>query len=130
MYNFPKNLYTDVRIETINRTNIIYENGNLKENKLSEEKGAFIRVYDGIRWYYSSTTNIENIQEEINELSKLANPNEDIYVDPVVSRLEVNKGEDLSYVKNNILNVKNSDKINLVETYLPLLEEFEEVVDS
>lgn len=130
MYNFPKNLYTDVRIETINRTNIIYENGNLKENKLSEEKGAFIRVYDGIRWYYSSTTNIENIQEEINELSKLANPNEDIYVNPVVSRFEINKGEDLSYVKNNILNVKNSDKINLVESYLPLLEEFEEVVDS
>ena len=130
MYNFPKNLYTDVRIETINRTNIIYKNGNLKENKLSEEKGAFIRVYDGIRWYYSSTTNIENIQEEINELSKLANPNEDIYVNPVVSRFEVNKGEDLSYVKNNILNVKNSDKINLVESYLPLLEEFEEVVDS
>lgn len=130
MYSFPRDLYTDIRIETINKTNIKYENGKLKENKLREEKGAFIRIYDGERWYYSSTVDIDKIQEEINELARLAKPNKDIDLNPVVKRLEINKGEYLSYEKNNISKVDNAEKISLVKTYLPIVKEFKEVVNS
>ena len=79
MYRFPEELYTDIRIETVKTNSITYENNELKQNKLKVEKGAFIRIFDGERWYYSSTTNIEEIQKEIDELSKLAKKNENIY---------------------------------------------------
>ena len=111
MYRFPKNLYTDVRIETVKTTNISYENNELKQNKAKSEKGAFIRVYDGERWYYSSITNINDIQKEIDELAKMARENENIYDNPVVKRLEVNTGEELSFKENNILDISNDDKM-------------------
>lgn len=50
MYRFPKDLYTDIRIETTRTTNISYENNELKQNKCKKEKGAFIRIFDGERW--------------------------------------------------------------------------------
>ena len=49
MFNYPKNLYTDVRIETVMTTNIVIENDQLKANKSKREKGALIRIYDGRR---------------------------------------------------------------------------------
>lgn len=66
MYKFPENLYTDVRIETRKTTSISYEDKELRKNKFKAEKGAFIRIFDGERWYYSAITDIENVQAEIN----------------------------------------------------------------
>ncbi len=53
MYNFPKGLYTDVRIEEIFETKIGFKKDALQEQKVRSNKGAFIRVFDGERWYYS-----------------------------------------------------------------------------
>lgn len=130
MYKFPENLYTDIRIETTKTTNISYENYDLKQNKLATERGAFIRIFDGDRWYYSAITKIEDIQKEIDELSKMAKKNEKIYDNPVVRRLEVNSGEKLRYKDNNILSISNEDKIKLLESYLPITKEFPEILNS
>lgn len=130
MYRFPEELYTDIRIETVKTNSITYENNELKQNKLKVEKGAFIRIFDGERWYYSSTTNIEEIQKEIDELSKLAKRNENIYDNPVVKRIEVNKGNDIKYKNNNIIEVSNDEKIKLLESYLPINNEFPEILNS
>ena len=130
MYKFPENLYTDVRIETIYSTNIVYENSELKQNKEKKEKGAFIRIFDGERWYYSATTDINNIQNDIDQLAKMATANKKIYENPVVTRLEVNKGENLKYGHNKISCISNDIKVNLVESYLPIIKEFPEIIDS
>lgn len=130
MYRFPKDLYTDIRIETTRTTNISYENNELKQNKCKKEKGAFIRIFDGERWYYSTITNVEDIQKEIDELAEMAKRNKDIYNHPVVKRMEVNKGKELRYTDNNILSISNDDKIKLLESYLPILKEFPEVLNS
>lgn len=130
MYKFPDNLYTDVRIESTKTTNITYENCELKQNKSKVEKGAFIRVFDGERWYYSAVTKIENIQKEIDELALMAKRNENIYDNPVIKRMEVNKGENLQYEENNILSISNKDKIKLLERYLPILKDFPEILNS
>ena len=127
MYRFPEELYTDIRIETVKTNSITYENNELKQNKLKVEKGAFIRIFDGERWYYSSTTNIEEIQKEIDELSKLAKKNENIYDNPVVKRIEVNKCNDIKYKNNNIIEVSNDEKIKLLESYLPINNEYPEI---
>lgn len=96
MYKFPQDLYTDVRIETTETTDIFYENKKFNQNKTKVERGALIRIFDGERWYYSSTTDIDNIQNEIDELSKIAKPEKDIYDNPVVKQLEINNYEELN----------------------------------
>ena len=87
MYNFPKGFYTDIRIETIYSTKIVLDNYKLKQNNSKTETGAIIRLFDGNRWYYSSTTEIENIQSEIDSLSQMAKVNDDIENNPIVKKL-------------------------------------------
>ena len=50
MYQFPKDLYADIRLEDVYQTAIVYENHNLIQNKTSRETGAFLRIWDGRRW--------------------------------------------------------------------------------
>lgn len=127
MYRFPKNLYTDVRLETVATTTIIYENLALKQNKTKIEKGAMVRVYDGKKWYYSATTDLPHIQEEIDSLAKMAEPDKGIYDDPVVKCMEVNKGKILRYKDMDISKVPNKDKLSIAEEYLPLIREVPEI---
>ena len=47
MYKFPENLYTDVRIEDIFETIIVFTLGDLDECKERKYKAAFIRIFDG-----------------------------------------------------------------------------------
>ena len=68
---FPAGLFTDVRYESVYSTTISFENGQLKQNKTTLEKGAFIRVFDGKRWYYSATTDLDAVQEEIDALAAM-----------------------------------------------------------
>ena len=83
MYRFPKDLYADIRLEDVFQTSMVYENGALTQNKTSREAGAFLRVWDGHRWYYSATTNLGHIQQELDALASLATPNPAIGQDQI-----------------------------------------------
>ena len=69
MFNFRQDMYADVRIEDRFTTVVSYMNGTLKELKERCEKRAFIRVFDGKMWFYSSTTDISDIQNKLDELN-------------------------------------------------------------
>jgi len=127
MYVFPKNLYTDVRLEDVSVSEITYQNGELMQNLKRNTKGGFIRIFDGKRWYYSSTTDVDNIQEEINKLALMAEENENILKHPVVEKFEVNKGEYLQFKENDILNISQEEKLELLKSYFPLVENREEI---
>jgi len=127
MYKFPKNLYTDVRIEDVNYSEITYRNGELLQNLKRSYKGAFIRVFDGRRWYYSSTTDVDNIQKEIDNLAIMARKNENIMDNPIVSKFEVNRGEFIHFRENDILNINQEEKLDLLKSFFPIIEEREEV---
>lgn len=127
MFKFPENLYSDVRIEEVFSTNIAFLNGQLNENTIREYKGAFIRVFDGQRWYYSSITDISKIQQELDNLAKMAKPSEDIYENPVVKEYEANKGEHLNFQGKEINKVSYEEKVNLLRSYFNLLENVEEI---
>ena len=127
MLNFPKDLYADVRIEEVTETVIAYENGKLRQNKESSTKGAFLRVYDGKRWYYCATTALEELQKELDGLAAMATPNADILSDPVVRRFQVNKDVVIRFEDKDLRKVPNKEKLALVESYLPLLSEVEEI---
>lgn len=127
MYKFPKNLYTDVRIEDFSVSEITYQNGELRQNLKRNHRGGFIRIFDGKRWYYSSTTDVDKIQEEINELSLMAKENESIVEDPIVKKFEVNTGEFLQFKDNDILNISQEEKLSLLKSYFPIIEAKEEI---
>lgn len=125
MFNYPKNLYTDVRIETLVSTSIMIENDQLKTNKSKHEKGAFIRIYDGKRWYYKATTQIHQIQAEIDELALMATANEAVMDSEIIKKLEVNQETLMVFDGDAFLKVKNEDKLALVKHCASLIHEDE-----
>lgn len=123
MFTFPKHLYTDVRIEETFDTKISFKKDVLQEQKTRNNKGAFIRVFDGNRWYYSSTTDLSQIQEQIDLLADMATPNPEIDSHPIVKRFEVHQETILQYEKNSVTNISNADKKALLESYISLLSD-------
>lgn len=130
MYQFPEGLYTDVRIETCFSTNIVYENRELKQSRVKEDSGAMVRVFDGSRWYYSATTELEQIQDEINSLAAMAKPNPQIGSHPVLSKLKVSQGRQMNYEDCCVRDVSLEDKTSLLASYLPILTEKPQVQHS
>ena len=123
MYTFPKGLYSDIRIEDVFETKIELTDGRLDEIKEKEYKGAFIRVFDGKRWFYSATSDIEGIQNELDALAKLADVNDDINNHPVVKKFEVNKGDFCEFVDDkDIANTQIEEKKELLEKYTDLIK--------
>jgi len=117
MFDFLEGVYTDVRIEEKFETKITYKNGVLVEQKARSSKGAFIRVYDGDMWYFSATTNLSEIQMEIDQLVKMATVNPEINENEIVKKFEVNKGESLLFVENGIENISTEEKRAQLEAY-------------
>lgn len=119
MFKFPENLYTDVRIEEVFETNITFTLGKISEYKIRNYKAAFIRVFDGDRWFYSSTSDLDGIQNEIKKLSKMAKPNDKINDNQIVKKMEVNSGTFLKFKDNDISKVSEEDKLNLLKGMFP-----------
>lgn len=130
MYRFPAHFYGDIRIEDVTQTRIGFEDMALRRRKVRKEKGAFLRLYDGKRWYYASVTDLSRIQQELDALAAMAEPNEHILEDPVVARFQVNRDTCLRYQENDLRSVPVQEKQALLEGYLKIFEEFPELATS
>ncbi len=117
MYSVPTGLYADVRIEDRFETTIIYMNEHLEQSTQQQDKGAFLRVFDGNRWYYTSITDLTAIQAELDSLCAMAKPNADIGTHPVVDRFEVNTGDHRRFQDKNVRMVTRQEKLDLLEAY-------------
>lgn len=123
MIQFRDGFYADVRTEDRSRTTITYKSGALEEMKTRVERRAFIRVYDGKMWYYSSVTDLAHLQKTLDGLYDAATPNADIQNDPVVRRFERNRDTLLSFADSSVRDIPSKDKQVLLLSYLPLLSE-------
>ena len=123
MIQFRHGFYADVRTEDRSRTTINYKSGALEEMKTRVEHRAFIRVYDGKMWYYSSVTDLAHLQKTLDGLYDAATPNADIQNDPVVRRFERNRDTLLSFADSSVRDIPSKDKQALLLSYLPLLSE-------
>lgn len=119
MYNFSEGVYTDVRIESRFNTVISFNDGKLEEKKQRDEQRAFIRVFDGKMWYYSSTTDVSDVQSKIDELSKKAKRNAKILNNKTVRKFEVNCDVKMQFCADCVKNVPLEQKIALLKSYLP-----------
>ena len=123
MYRFPAHLYTDVRIEETFDTKISYKKRDLQEQKVRRNVGAFIRVFDGDRWYYSATTDIAHIQDKIDALASMATPNPEILNHPVVKNYEINQETKLDYTKHSVEDIPVMEKQKCLNTYIDLIND-------
>ena len=123
MIQFRHGFYADVRSQDPSRTTITYKSGALEEMKTRVERRAFIRVYDGKMWYYSSVTDLAHLQKTLDGLYDAATPNADIQNDPVVRRFERNRDTLLSFADSSVRDIPSKDKQALLLSYLPLLSE-------
>ena len=110
-YDFPKDLYTDVRIEHVCSSHIRYSMGEIEELREAQDTGAFIRVYDGKRWYYSAVSDIDSIQRKIDELAACADPNPNITNLKIYGKFSSNKDNCMQYADDNYAKILTEEKI-------------------
>ncbi len=120
--NFNENFYTDIRYETITERKIIYLNDELQGMKEREERGAFVRVFDGNRWYYSSTTKLSQLQEEVDNLYFMAEECKEINENENIKLLELNSGEYLKY-NDALSKISMEEKNELLKEYMEVLSQ-------
>ena len=116
-----------MREETVHATTITIENGVLKENKTKKEQGVTIRLYDGRRWYISSTTESGKVQQEIDSLAGMAIFCPNIEDDPVVKKYEINQEVQLRYKDCDVSLVPNAWKLAVAEQYADCLKACEKI---
>jgi len=122
-YAFPEGVYTDVRVERLFSAKIAYTFKELDECKEKQYSAAFIRAFDGEKWYYASTTDPGAIQTEIDALAKLAHKNDKLAGMPVYSRFSEEKASLLKFTGNKVSGRELDDKIALLRSIMPLVED-------
>ncbi|MBU1108227.1 MAG: TldD/PmbA family protein [Candidatus Riflebacteria bacterium] len=127
MFEFPDGYYADVRIERVFRSLIRIEMGRLEEVKEKSDAGAFIRLFDGKRWFYASTTDLSELNNELKQLAKLASPPDLAAIAKVTVRLENNSGDFCKYKKQSVAKVDLQQKIALLDSYAALIKDDSEV---
>jgi TldD protein len=119
---FPEGLYADVRIEHLFSTKIAYTFRELDECKEQQYSAAFIRMYDGGRWYYACTSDLGAIQSELDSLAKLASKNDKLYEMPVYKNFSSEKGGNMAFSGEEVSGVPLDDKVSLLQSIMPLIE--------
>ena len=119
MYIFPKDLYTDVRIEEMYDLWNNWKNKEIESDSMTKETGAIIRVYDGTMWYSCTTNNIDEIQKEIDNLATIATKNPDVYEDSMVMNFEVNNDTVICFDGDkDIRNITREQWLTLMNHYV------------
>lgn len=119
MYKFPEGLYADIRIERTEYAAYSVQNNEVRNNSEIPINGAMVRVYDGKMWYTSVTNDLDNIQQELDNLAAIAEPNPDILNDPAVKLYEVHKDKVLR-LEGDIDNrrITRKQREDLVQGYI------------
>lgn len=97
MYRFPGGVFSDVRLEESVTTVIAFVMGKLEQRKVRTENTAFVRVFDGARWYFSSLTDPRQsaVQGKLDDLAAMARAGA-VTGHPVLDGLSRERGERIS----------------------------------
>ncbi len=120
MYKFNPNFFTDIRIEETTITFYSFLQGEIENVINRKKKGAFLRVFDGNKWYYSSTTEIDKIQDELEILYSNGTPNPMINEHPIVKRMPNDHSTCLRFKDCKATDVPMEDKLALIRSFFPI----------
>jgi TldD protein len=87
-----------------------------------KQAGAFLRVFDGEKWYYSITTDLDNIQNELNKLYSYGKPNPQILTHPLVKQMPSHTLSKIKFADRKLTEVSSSAKLSLLQSYIPQLQ--------
>lgn len=121
MYKFPEGLFCDVRTERTRSSLASYLKGELRDLRERDTAGAFVRVYDGRRWYYSSVTDLAAVQGEIDRLARLATPDPKIAENRTVRNLPSGKTEPCLVKGRDLRSIPLAEKNAFLTSFFPLV---------
>ena len=121
-FEFPEGLYADVRIEHLFSTKIAFTFRELDECKEKQYSAAFIRLYDGARWYYADTSDLDAIQTEIDALAKLASKNDRLNDMAVYRNFSAGKSKLMTFSGKEVSEVPLDYKVAMLQSIMPLME--------
>ena len=121
--------FLDVRIERSVASHFMFQNGILTSTGEKPVLGAFIRLYQNGSWFYSSTTAISDLNQEINKLLAQANT---FSIKENTYQLPPNNGQHhlINKTENAFSKILLSEKVKLGEAYLPLLQKIKNIKES
>lgn len=122
--------YWDIRIEDKVKTEIEYQNFELTSCTIKPSVGAFIRVYNQGMWFYSSTTDLYALSEEITDLatqSKALPKNSNLHLRPYNQTPSTDHL--IKHELSRLDHISIGDKKNLCEEYFEFLKSFNNLKD-
>lgn len=117
MYDFPAGFYADVRIEDVSETAIGYTFDQIDQARERRYTAAFVRVFDGERWYFAATTDIDDVQSEIRRLAGYATRNPAIAQNPIVARFAVHHDERADFDDSRVDHIPLARKDDLLRSH-------------
>jgi TldD protein len=96
--------------------------GQLEDCIERSYSAAFIRIFDGNRWYYAATTETGAVQSEIDNLAVMTSPTAHIDDHPVVQLFEHHQGAFRKFEENNLSKISVRRKLDLLKGYFPTVE--------
>lgn len=107
--------YCDVRIEEIFESSLKIQNQELTTALEQSSVGAFLRVRKKGQWYYAATTDLQNLEAQLQALAQSS----DIGPGTPWKFLPENQGrfENMSYQENNPSLVPLEEKVRLMQAY-------------
>ncbi len=121
--------FVDVRIECTQSSSFLFQNGELVAASERPVLGAFVRVHHHGAWFYSSTTAVSALADEITKLIKQAEAGPHA---SGVYALPANNGAHhlINKTKHAFSNISLEDKVKMGEKYLPLIKKIDNLKDS
>ncbi len=120
MLRFPEGVYSDIRIERVSETKIVVKNGVTEELKKRTYKAAFIRLFDGKKWFLGSIDDESGTQEELDGLYSLAKKSS-LCREDIKGKFEINNGEFMAFSDDDISGVETSEKEGFLKIFLDIL---------
>jgi len=104
-------------------TLIVVTLGDVEEWKDKRFTAALVRLFDGERWFYSATTDVDGVQREIDSLAEMATPHPGIEQHKVVAKFEANRGEHLRFTGgDDVSRLSKEAKYDLLSGYFPQIQ--------
>ena len=123
--------YWDVRVEDTHKTSIGYEDFEPVRCATTPSLGAFIRVYQNGMWFYTATTELERLSEQILELCEQALNFKGEQAAPNISPYNRNSFQDdlIRFGKVQLDRVSLDEKKDICKSYFDDVQSFEKLKD-